>query len=253
MRVAPILYMEHLTDEQISEYECSDRIWLHQEEFEHWLSEPGVVSILRLTNGVEQFAIGSVYNVHYNDPEVIYIPSWMCARLTEDDTVQIERFQPSLCTGLTLQPHTSDHLTLEDPVTVLRDAFENYSCLMPGMEIPLWIGSKMYVTISELQPIANTPLCIRNCELEIDLLPPYDLAIQEFTEKEPANTILHTKIVPNEIVSNEIVSNEIVSNEIVSNEVPKSEGIVLGGSVSNKTRRELAAEAALRRMNPAKN
>ena len=177
----------------------------------------------------------------------------MCARLTEDDTVQIERFQPSLCTGLTLQPHTSDHLTLEDPVTVLRDAFENYSCLMPGMEIPLWIGSKMYVTISELQPIANTPLCIRNCELEIDLLPPYDLAIQEFTEKEPANTILHTKIVPNEIVSNEIVSNEIVSNEIVSNEVPKSEGIVLGGSVSNKTRRELAAEAALRRMNPAKN
>ena len=108
----------------------------------------------------------------------------------------------------------------------------------------------MYVTISELQPIANTPLCIRNCELEIDLLRPYDLAIQDFKEKEKE---IENKILQNEILQNEIVQNEIVHNEIVPNEVPKSEGIVLGGSVSNKTRRELAAEAALRRMNPAKN
>ena len=224
MRILPLYYLEHLTDEEIAEHECSDRIWLNQSEFEHWLTttEPGIVTLLQLTNGLEQSAIGSPYAVHTNtiEPDIVYVPSWMYARLDLDDMVQIHRFQPSLCSGLTIQPHTSDHLTLPDPETALRDAFERYACLTPGMEIPLWIGHSFHVTIAELTPKSDTALCIRNCELALELLPPLDTPAQDvFQEQEQ----------------------EQEQEETAS-------GIRLGGVVPQLSRREIMSEAALRRM-----
>lgn len=230
MRILPLYYLENLTDEEIQEHECSDRIWLNQAEFEHWLTstEPGNISLLQITNSLDQAAIGCPYAIHMNSdyPDTIYIPSWMYARLDMDDNVQIQRFQPSLCSGLTLQPHTSDHLTLPDPETALRDAFERYACLMPGMDIPLWIGHAFHVTIAELTPQSNTPLCIRNCELELDLLPPLDTPAQD--------------------VFNEQKEEKEEQNSIIEHIQPEN---VLVATDTKKSRREIMAEAALRRMN----
>lgn len=233
MRVLPLFYLEHLTDEDIAEQECSDRIWLNRSDFENWVtsSDPGVVTLLEITNSVEQKVVGSPYSVHHNleEPDVIYVPNWMYKLLELDDNVQISRFVPSLCTGLTIQPHTSDHLTFDDPELTLRNAFERYTCLTPGQEIPLWIGYTFNVTIASLKPTEGT-LCIRNCELELELMPPLDA---------PAQGIVEAEAMPEPEPNTEATA--------IQEEAP---GIKLGGITSTKSRRELAAEAALRRLAP---
>ena len=241
-RILPIFYLENLTDEEISEHECSDRIWLNKSAYEHWVtsSDVGVVTVIELKNALEQSVVGTPYNVHHNleDPDVIYVPNWMFKRLDLDDMVTLSRYEPSLCTGLKLQPHTSDHLTFQDPELTLRNAFERYSCLMPNQEIPLWIGYEFTVTIANLNPTNDKPLCIRDCELELELMPPLDAPIQDSFVKAEAE---EAKEAEGKLEAQEIIQKNEVLNE----------GIVLGGSVSQKSRRELAAEAALRRMKGA--
>lgn len=232
MRIQPILYLDHLTEEELSENECSDRIWLSKSEFEHWVTtaEVGVVTLLQITNSVQQSAIGFPHCIHHNDPDIVYVPSWMYARLEADETISLSRFQPSMCTGIVLQPHTSDHLTFSDPEISLRNAFEKYACLTPGTDIPLWIGYPFQVTIAALQP-TEEPLCIRNCELSLELMPPLDAPLQESLKPvveqpkaDERNTVVYTE-----------------------EEKEPDQGIRLGGSVSHMSRRELAAAAALRR------
>ena len=247
MRVLPIYFMGNFSDEEISEHECSDRLWMNKDEFEYWVtnSEPGVMNILQLKNSVDQTAIGSVYGVHTNieEPDIIYVPSWIYKQLEIDDSVEVSRIEPALCTGLTIQPHVSDHLMLSDPVITLRNAFEKYSCLTPGIEIPLWIGYAFTVSIVDLKPNSQAPLCITNCEMELELLPPLDSPAQDaYESKEEAKE---------EQAENAV--NEIVYNAKQPIEEEKaSEGIVLGGAVQTKTMRELMAEAAMKRFGNTK-
>jgi hypothetical protein len=177
MRVLPIFYNDAFTDEQIAEYECSDRIWCSPAQFRIWTDtkEDGVTALLHLTNEEGESKIGCIYGVHHNqESELMYVPNWMYMELGEGPII-VEDAQPGLCTNLVLQPHTSEHLSAEDPQELLRDAFERYSCLTPGTTIPLWIGTQITVTIAELGPVPNTTLCIRNCELSLDLLLPLDM------------------------------------------------------------------------------
>ena len=242
MRISPIYFMGNFSDEEIAEHECSDRLWFSKGEFEFRItqSEPGTIALVQLTNSVEQTAIGSVYGIHTNEeePDTIYVPSWIYKQLEIDESVQISRIQPALCTGLTIQPHVSDHLMLSDPVITLRNAFEKYSCLTPGLEIPLWIGYTFPVTIVTLQPSNQSPLCITNCEMELDLLPPLDSPAQDAYESK-----------------SEKKEEEKEENEIVESERPerqekpeRPEGILLGGEIKYKTTRELMAEAAMKRL-----
>ena len=78
-----------------------------------------------------------------------------------------------------LQPHTSDHLSaaVTSAEDFFRDACENYSCLQAGETIPLWVGKQIDVTIQGLEPAGTEPLCIRNCEIELELLPPLDMPL----------------------------------------------------------------------------
>jgi hypothetical protein len=179
MNIQPIFYLEHLTDEEIAKHECSDRIWLPKARFEEWAqqTEPGVLSVVQLTNAVEQKVTGFPFSCHYNDaPDTIYVPSWMLQRLDGDNNmIQMERITPGLCTQITIQPYTSEHLQCDDPLEALRDAFENYSCIQEGLTIPLWIGSMVStvtVDINVTQPSGVEPLCIRNGTLDLELLIP---------------------------------------------------------------------------------
>jgi hypothetical protein len=179
MNIQPIFYLEHLTDGEIAKHECSDRIWLPKTRFEQWAqqTEPGVLSVVQLTNAVEQKVTGFPFSCHYNDaPDTIYVPSWMLQRLDGDNNmIQMERISPGLCTQVTIQPYTSEHLQCDDPLEALRDAFENYSCIQEGLTIPLWIGtmlSTVTVDINVTQPSGLEPLCIRNGTLDLELLIP---------------------------------------------------------------------------------
>lgn len=237
MRLLPLMYLEHLTDSELLQYECSDKLWLPRRDFEHWItaSEVGVATILRLTNGVDQTAVGLAHMPHNNEhePDALYAPQWICALLDCDENVTLTRFQPSLCTGLTIQPHTSDHIRAKDPQEFLRNAFEHYTCITEGLSLPLWVthdethvGYVFHVTITCAKPAMGVlePLCIRNCEVELELMPPLDLPI------------------PPPPVSEPVI-------EPVAPPVQDSPGYVLGGTRDvTKTQRELAAAAARKRL-----
>lgn len=239
MRVLPLLFAEFLTDDDIEEFECSDRIWVPKHIFERWvrLSEPGVAMLAKLENTVGQFAIGVVQDVHYDGADIMYVPQWMSRRLADSDDVTLDNYEPNLCTGLTIQPHTSDHVTADDPQVYLRDAFERYSCLIPGQTVPLWVGPSqqnpafhtMHVDIATLRPLNDDPLCIRNCEIELELLPPLDTPIPP--PPRPESPPPMTAELPEPPMA-----------------PPLAAGHVLGGAMpAGRSTRELAAEAALRR------
>lgn len=180
MKVKSLLYLETLSEEDVQRHQCSDRLWLPRHLFERWMlhSDPGVVVLLRLTNGVGQNVIGNVFGIHHGDEETIYVPSWILELLEFDhDQIDVEQVHPPLCSELTLSPHTSDHLHAEEPLELLRNAFENYSCLINGETYNLWLGDhSMAVTIVSMSPAEDT-LCIRNCEINLHLLPPLDVPI----------------------------------------------------------------------------
>jgi hypothetical protein len=233
MRILPLIYLEHLTEEEIDEHECSDRVWLPSREFERYMqeSEPGVVALFRIVNSVEQSVVGTLYNPHTEDTDTMYMPRWMISCLDLDDSVTLELVQPSLCTRIVLQPHTSEHIHAEDPQELLRDAFERYTCVTSGSTIPLWVGTTMEVTIVSVFPESNAPLCIRNCEIELELLRPFDMPEQEEKQSESgADTETET--------------------EPVGEQKEAEPGILLGGVAHHvsKSRREIMAEAALRRL-----
>jgi hypothetical protein len=101
----------------------------------------------------------------------------VCAELLCDtEDVQLSPASPDLCTKITLAPHTSDHLHgSTDPETLLRDAFEQYTCLVPGLDYNLWLGDyAMTVTLTAVEPTDRPFVCIRGNEVELELLAPLD-------------------------------------------------------------------------------
>jgi len=194
MRIQPLVFLEHLTDEQIREHEGSDRLWLSRREFERAVteSEPGVTTILRLTNRVEQTTVGAVYSIHHNEGEedTIYAPQWMCSLLDLEDTISIERCAPSMCSRIVLQPHTSEHVSADEPLELLNRAFERYTCITSGTTIPLWLDTlaqSIRATVVGMLPETFEPLCIRGSELELELLRPLDMP----EEVAPMDTVEH--------------------------------------------------------------
>ncbi len=193
MRIIPLCYCPTLSEDDIYCHEASDRIWVPTHVFERWLTaeDAGSVVIVSL-EGVP----ACMYAPHAGPRNVIYAPMWMCEELhvsldppgedDDDDLIMPERLQPSMCTFLKVQPHTSDHLPScvggsggeEMPEDTLSRAFEEYTCLREGQTMLLRLpsGDRMFVTIVEAQPAgsSNNPLCIRNTEIAIDLLEPLD-------------------------------------------------------------------------------
>jgi hypothetical protein len=243
MKLLPLMYLDILDDTAIRQHSCSDRIWLPRTSFEHWIhpTEAGTVTLLELQNRLGQSIIGCVFGVHHGDNETIYVPKWMYDTLDFDtEHIELTRATPSLCTGLILQPHTSDHIRATEPQEFLRDGFEQYSVLYPGQHIDLWVGDDRVVTctIIQLQPMNDQTLAIRNCELVLDLLPPLDLPIPP-----PPSTMLGEQPIVNKIVNaastfvNEVVA-AIKDEDVTAVTEPEPEA----------TRRQKMAAAARKRL-----
>jgi hypothetical protein len=238
MKVLPLSYMENLTDEQILEFECSDRIYVPKAEFERWMndSEPGIATILSLSNRVGQTVVGALFSTTYV-LDTVYVPHRMFQALDMDtEDIIVRKIQPSLCTRVTLQPFTSDHVSAENPQELLRDAFERYTCLSVGDQVSLWIGYPVQAIITALEPPLGEPLCIRNCEIELDLERPLDMP--EEVAEAVAEAVAEEPPVP--------PPTEVIQHV----EEPSEKGHRLGGTEDGtKTLRERMFEAAMRRLN----
>lgn len=179
MKVLPLSFLGSLTEGELLKHECSDRIWVGRSVFERFTTsgDSGTTAIVMLTNRVGQSVPVVIHNIHYDDEDIIYAPAWITAELLHDtDDVHCERYMPSLGTRITVLPHTSDHLrTGTDPETILRDGFEQYTCLIRGLDYQIWLGEYSFtITLTDLNPSTEDIICIRGNELELDLLAPLD-------------------------------------------------------------------------------
>lgn len=238
MRLLPLLYNEFLSEEQVREHNCSDQIWVSDNQFRNLMEAdaPGVVRLFLLRNTYDQTVVGTLRaSGSHQDDDMIYVPHWMYRKLEmETDEVEIEPFEPMMCLRLMLQPHTSAHLADGDPQEILRDAFEHYTCVEQGDTLELWLGEGKILEITVQDTMPNRgPVCIRASEIELELLPPLDAPWPAPPREEP---------VPAPVAA-----------EAGANGGAGVGGYTLGGTVSSeKSVRELRLEAALRRMSEQK-
>jgi hypothetical protein len=130
---------------------------------------------------------------HYEEENILFVPTWMWNRLKGDGDVSVtcvlERCHPSMASMISLEPHTSMLLACKDPETALRNAFEQYSCIQRGETYPLQLEDLpelLWVTIPAVAPESAAPLCIRNIELTVDMLPARDAAAAAAAPLPPA-------------------------------------------------------------------
>ena len=135
-----------------------------------------ILAIKRGGRSINTFIRGT----HTDADESVYAPSWVCQALGVEvgEPVELERALPGIGSTITIKPHTSAYSLLEDPVSELRNAFENYSCLSDGIDIPLMVaGELLIVSIIDVGSVG--PICIRGLELEVKIETPLDKEAEE--------------------------------------------------------------------------
>jgi len=173
--IYPLCFNEHIFESEIESRETSDGVYLSIGRFGAFMrDDDDTVVVLQLTCG-DRTIYAHICGSHGDDEGIIYAPSWMCAllRCTGGEEIELKQCNPSLGTKITIQPHTSGYATLEDPVAALRDAFENYTCLMSGIDIPLTVGGANLI-VSIVDTGMEGPVCIRGVELEVEIQTPLD-------------------------------------------------------------------------------
>jgi len=178
-RIRPFCYNAELT--LTPELECSNQFYIHFTHFEKMLGDDssGELLLYELKTPVGTI-VGTPLGPHREDKNYIFVPTWMWDALKEDEedvVCMLERCRPSMASMIALEPHTSDLLKCKDPETALRNAFEQYSCIQKGGTYPLQLEDLphlVWVTIPAVTPDIKEPLCIRNVELIVNMLPARD-------------------------------------------------------------------------------
>ncbi len=245
MKILSLLYAHWMTEDEIQEHQCSDRIWIPSHMFRRWLTEEdeGTVVIATLdTVGV------CVYGPHSAASTAIYAPDWVCRALKvsgepeededADDYIMPIRARPPQCTFIQVQPFTSAHIraaqeTLQPAEDILSRGFERYTCWSVGqsMQLLLESGDILEVDIIGAKPENQNLYCIRGGEIEMELLAPLDAIEEEQLPNE----------VP-EIAAPEIAAPEPVVPEPVVPEIPAPK------EESHEEKRKKMAAAALARL-----
>jgi hypothetical protein len=176
----PLCFNDSLTELQIDSYECSDGIYVSNSRFRLFMTDGDDSLIVLSVKRGDNFVYSYIRGTHSGLDEAVYGPSWMCQVLGVDsgDAVELERVHPNLGSSITIKPHTSRYSLLEDPVSELRNAFENYACLTYGVDIPLMVAGEL-LTVSIIETGSETPVCIRGIELEVKIETPLDREAEE--------------------------------------------------------------------------
>ena len=176
----PLCFNESLTEDQIQNYECSDGIYVSANRFRLFMTDgDDSLIIISLKRG-DRCAYTYIRGTHTGLDEVVYAPSWICQVLDVEggETIELEKAHPSLGSTITIKPHTSQYSLLDDPVSELRNAFENYSCLSAGVDIPLMVSGEVII-VSIIETGSKEPVCIRGIELEVKIETPLDKEAEE--------------------------------------------------------------------------
>ena len=173
----PLCFHNTLLESEIDQRECSDGIYLSNDRFRYFNNtDSEELVIIMITKGGRS-TYANIIGVHSEDRNMVFMPAWMCSYLGADcsDSVSLSRLGDyRMGMNIRIQPHTSGYATLDDPASALRDAFENYTVLQSGVDIPLQVaGSLLIVSIIDTH---NTgPVCIRGVELSVEIDRPLDM------------------------------------------------------------------------------
>jgi hypothetical protein len=179
----PLLFNETINEDKLSEYECSDGIYVSNDRFRLFMSDGEELIVIAIKRGLRRVNT-FIRGTHNDANDFVYAPSWICQLLGDGEgfTVELERTFPSIGSSITIKPEVSAYSLLEDPVTELRNAFENYCCIGAGIDIPLLVdGVQLVVSIID---VGNEgPICIRGIELEVKIETPLDKQAEQEQEE----------------------------------------------------------------------
>lgn len=230
----PLCFNETLTESQLQQYECSDGIYLSNNRFKLFMTDVDESLIVISLNRGSRFVFTYIRGVHASEDDIVYAPSWICQLLGVDsgETIELERVYPNLGSTITIKPHTSQYSLLEDPVSELRNAFENYSCLLSGADIPLMVSGQV-VIVSILETHSNEPICIRGVELEVKIETPLDkeaeAAVAEAAQAEAAQAEATSKA---EAAYNSFNHDDLIPPPVTTDKFP-GRGYRLDGKNNN--------------------
>jgi uncharacterized protein YqkB len=171
----PLCFHEGLSEEQAFIQECSDGIYVSSDRFRTFMdsndSDCVILTIKRGGKSITSHIVGT----HSDTNETVYAPLWICELLgaTGGEVVELQRVYPLAGNTITIKPHTSHYTLLDDPATELRNAFERYSCINSGIDIPLLVNGEV-LTVSIIDNEYGEPVCIRGIELSLEIATPLD-------------------------------------------------------------------------------
>jgi hypothetical protein len=166
--VYPTCYHETLSDLELERRECSDGIYVSVEQFGALMADSDEMIVYRLRHG-EREAYVHISGTHQGERYVVMAPPWVCGLLgCGDELVTVERAYPGIGSRIKIRPHSTEYTQADDPVEALQRAFEAYSCIAPGMELPLMVNGRQLV-VDVLETNGGGPICIRGVELEVEI------------------------------------------------------------------------------------
>jgi len=182
---------ESLSDETIEKYNSSNGIILSKFLFEYLnnANTSEKVLIIGLYYNTKKIYV-NILDSHNDNDNVAYVPQWIYEYLNykEDSLVNYMQVYPKLGNKIKIKPRGDFYAYLDDPITALRNGFEEYSCLLNGTIININInGIPLEVEILETyinnQKIVNQPIYIRGIELEVDIESDVDIESKEVKEE----------------------------------------------------------------------
>jgi len=166
----PVCFNEELLESEVQQCETGNGIYISKDEFSNYMSEEtGEFIALELKfNNISAYC--HIIGTHNIDSEMIFAPGWVCNLLgaNSGEVVSVQRAYPSMGTKITIKPKNTNYSKSADPVEALRNAFESYSCLVSGIEIPMMVNGEI-LDVAILHTSVVGPICIRGVELEVEI------------------------------------------------------------------------------------
>jgi len=173
--IFPISFLEDISEEQALIQECGDGIYISSDKFSVFMDSDHVDCVILSIKVGDKSITAHIIGTHNDINDSVYAPLWICKFLgvTGGEIVELQRVFPLIGNTITIKPHTSSYTLLEDPATELRNAFERYSCINPGIDIPLLVNGEL-LTVSIIDTEYGEPVCIRGIELSLEIATPLD-------------------------------------------------------------------------------
>jgi hypothetical protein len=180
MRACPYTHCPFLSKEDISGFECSDRIIIPRHVYvEHNLEETPRPLILCISNSMNDMVIGALHNLHEANNETIYMPTWMYVRLRTTSHLALSVAIKRNCNVITVRPHNRDFLDIDDWNTKFCAAIKYYNTLTVGVTIPIPIGNDIVpITVEKLNKGNADIVYLENGELiDLEILTPLECTV----------------------------------------------------------------------------